>query len=182
MWQAAFSLWFPVLQFSVPMLTRLRKHQWLVNLKLPKASLCITHFNQPRCFCTGKYRGKLKWWQVQPLLYLLIVQKWSSGHLSARVRTKIPFHLRNGRCRCRRRGIWRIIIGDHFKKSRTLSLSLIDYQLAENRSTEFTIGMNWRKKGMPFFKNGLRIFGKDIKMDNDVTFRWLQPAGWCNGQ
>jgi cell surface protein SprA len=59
-----------------------------------------------------------------------------------------------------------------YKKSRTLSLSLIDYQLAENRSTEFTLGFNWRKKGMPFFKNGLRIFRKDIKLDNDVTFRF----------
>jgi cell surface protein SprA len=59
-----------------------------------------------------------------------------------------------------------------FKKSRTLSLSLIDYQLAENRSTEFTVGLNWRKKGVPLFKNGFRIFGKDIKLDNDVTFRF----------
>ena len=59
-----------------------------------------------------------------------------------------------------------------FKKSRTLSLSLIDYQLAENRSTEFTVAVNWRKKGVPLFKNGVRIFGKDIKLDNDVTFRF----------
>lgn len=33
-----------------------------------------------------------------------------------------------------------------FRKSRQLSLSLIDYQLAENRSTEVTFGFNWRKK------------------------------------
>jgi cell surface protein SprA len=58
-----------------------------------------------------------------------------------------------------------------FKKSRQLSLSLIDYQLAENRSTEYTIGMNWRRKGLPFFKN-LRI-GKNAKpLDNDMTFRF----------
>jgi cell surface protein SprA len=54
-----------------------------------------------------------------------------------------------------------------FKKSRTLSLSLIDYQLAENRSTEVTFGFNWRKKGMPIIKK----IGK-MKLDNDVTFRF----------
>jgi cell surface protein SprA len=54
-----------------------------------------------------------------------------------------------------------------FRKSRTLSLSLIDYQLAENRSTEVTFGFNWRKKGMPLIKK----IGK-MKLDNDVTFRF----------
>ncbi|HEX5652848.1 MAG TPA: cell surface protein SprA, partial [Chitinophagaceae bacterium] len=53
-----------------------------------------------------------------------------------------------------------------FRKSRQLSLSLIDYQLAENRSTEVTFGFNWRKKGMPI----IRKLGK-TKLDNDVTFR-----------
>lgn len=52
------------------------------------------------------------------------------------------------------------------KKSRQLSLSLIDYQLSESRSTEVTFGFNWRKKGMPIIKK----IGK-MKLDNDVTFR-----------
>lgn len=54
-----------------------------------------------------------------------------------------------------------------FRKSRQLSLSLIDYQLAENRSTEVTFGFNWRKKGFPLIKK----IGK-MKLDNDVTFRF----------
>jgi cell surface protein SprA len=54
------------------------------------------------------------------------------------------------------------------KKSRTLSLSLIDYQLAENRSTEVTFGFNWRQKGVPLIKK--LPFMKN-KLDNDVTFR-----------
>jgi cell surface protein SprA len=58
-----------------------------------------------------------------------------------------------------------------YKKSRTLSLSLIDYQLAENRSTEYTFGFNWRKRGVPFLKN-LKIGKKDVKLDNDVTFKF----------
>jgi cell surface protein SprA len=52
------------------------------------------------------------------------------------------------------------------KKSRQLSLSLIDYQLAENRSTEATFSFNWRKKGLPLIKR----LGK-MKLDNDATFR-----------
>jgi cell surface protein SprA len=58
-----------------------------------------------------------------------------------------------------------------YKKSRTLSLSLIDYQLAENHSTEYTIGADWRRKGVPLFKN-LRIGKNGKKLDNDVTFRF----------
>ena len=53
-----------------------------------------------------------------------------------------------------------------YRKTRQLSLSLIDYQLAENRSTEVTIGADWRVKGMPLIKK----IGK-MKLDNDVTFK-----------
>ena len=57
-----------------------------------------------------------------------------------------------------------------YRKTRTLSLSLIDYQLAENRSTEVTFGMDWRRKGLPFL-NKLRL-GKNAKqLNNDVTLR-----------
>lgn len=58
-----------------------------------------------------------------------------------------------------------------YRKTRTLSLSLIDYQLAENRSTEVTFGFNWRKKGMPLIKN-IKIGKNGMKLDNDVTFRF----------
>ncbi|HUQ96526.1 MAG TPA: hypothetical protein VM010_02605, partial [Chitinophagaceae bacterium] len=57
-----------------------------------------------------------------------------------------------------------------YRKSRQLSLSLIDYQLAENRSTEYTVGVNWRKRGVPFLKN-VRIGKKGTKLDNDITMR-----------
>ncbi len=57
-----------------------------------------------------------------------------------------------------------------WRKSRQLSLSLIDYQLAENQSTEYTFAFNWRKKGLPFFKN-LKIGKNGMKLDNDVTIR-----------
>jgi len=56
--------------------------------------------------------------------------------------------------------------GFEYRKTRTLSLSLIDYQLAETRSTEISFNFNWRKKGMPLIKK----IGK-MKLDNDVTFR-----------
>ena len=53
-----------------------------------------------------------------------------------------------------------------FRKTRQLSLSLVDYQLAENRSTEFTVGGDWRVRGMPLIKK----IGK-MKLENDVTFK-----------
>ena len=53
-----------------------------------------------------------------------------------------------------------------YKKSRTLSLSLVDFQLAEQRSTEFTIGAGYRQKGAFSF---IRWKGKPLS--NDVSFR-----------
>lgn len=58
-----------------------------------------------------------------------------------------------------------------YKKSRQLSLSLVDYQLAENRSTEFTMGVNWRKRNVPIIKN-IKIGKNGMKLDNDVTFKF----------
>ncbi len=61
-----------------------------------------------------------------------------------------------------------------FRKSRTLSLSLVDFQLSENRSTEFTIGAGWRKRGFPLpFK--IKLPGrqdKSSKLDNDIHFQF----------
>jgi cell surface protein SprA len=48
---------------------------------------------------------------------------------------------------------------------------LIDYQLAENHSTEITIGMNWQRKGVPIIKN-IPIGKNGMKLDNDVTMRF----------
>lgn len=53
-----------------------------------------------------------------------------------------------------------------YKKSRTLSLSLIDFQLSETRSTGFDIGAGYRKRGMFSF-----IKWKGKPMDNDASFR-----------
>jgi cell surface protein SprA len=53
-----------------------------------------------------------------------------------------------------------------YRKSRQLSLSLIDYQLAEHRSEELIVGADWRVRGMPLIKK----IGK-WKLDNDVTFK-----------
>jgi cell surface protein SprA len=56
-----------------------------------------------------------------------------------------------------------------YKKSRQLSLSLVDYQLSEVNSTEWTVGASWRKRGfvLPFRLPGM----KDKKLENDVSFR-----------
>jgi cell surface protein SprA len=58
-----------------------------------------------------------------------------------------------------------------YRKSRTLSLSLIDYQLSEVRSTETTVSLRWRKRGfkLPFkVKLGKKEPSKQV--DNDLTF------------
>jgi cell surface protein SprA len=56
-----------------------------------------------------------------------------------------------------------------YKKSRQISLSLIDFQLSEVKSTEWTIGGSWRKKG---FNPGFRLpFSKGKKLENDINFR-----------
>jgi cell surface protein SprA len=53
-----------------------------------------------------------------------------------------------------------------YKKSRTLSLSLIDFQLSENRSTEFTIGAGYRQRGLFSW-----IKWKGKPLENDANFR-----------
>lgn len=56
-----------------------------------------------------------------------------------------------------------------YRKSRQLSLSLIDYQLSEVRSTEFTFGTSYRKRG---FKFPFPLpFTKNRKLENDINFR-----------
>lgn len=56
-----------------------------------------------------------------------------------------------------------------YKKSRQLSLSLVDYQLSEVNSTEWTFGGALRRRGfnLPFKVPGT----KKKKLDNDVNFR-----------
>ena len=60
-----------------------------------------------------------------------------------------------------------------FNKSRQLSLSLIDYQMTESHSTEFTFGGGWKKRGLRLpFK--IKMPGKNEsskKLDNDLNFR-----------
>ena len=64
-----------------------------------------------------------------------------------------------------------------YAKSRTLSLSLIDFQLSEQRSTEFSIGAGYRKKGLPMpfglkWPSFLNSKGSAKKLENEVNFRF----------
>ncbi len=60
-----------------------------------------------------------------------------------------------------------------YSRSRQLSLSLVDYQLVESHSNEFTFGGGWKKKGLPLpFK--IKMPGKteaSKKLDNEMNFR-----------
>jgi cell surface protein SprA len=61
-----------------------------------------------------------------------------------------------------------------YSRSRTLSLSLIDFQLSESHSTELTIGAGFRKKGVNLpFKLKMPGSGGEAskKLQNDLTLR-----------
>ncbi len=55
-----------------------------------------------------------------------------------------------------------------YRKSRTLGMSLIDYQLSEQSSTDFVIGAGFRTKN---FKLPIRFGGKQTILKNDLIFR-----------
>jgi cell surface protein SprA len=66
-----------------------------------------------------------------------------------------------------------------YAKTRQLSLSLIDFQLSEVRSTEFSIGAGYRKRGMkmpfhinlPKFLRGKNADANKSKLENEINFR-----------
>jgi cell surface protein SprA len=66
-----------------------------------------------------------------------------------------------------------------YAKSRQLSLSLIDFQLSEVRTTEFSIGAGYRKRGMkllggltlPKFLQSKNANASKTKLENEINFR-----------
>lgn len=60
-----------------------------------------------------------------------------------------------------------------FNKSRMLSMSLIDYQVSETKSTEFIVGFGHRLKGLtlPFEFYGITRLENDINIRVDVGYR-----------
>ncbi|MBU6158065.1 MAG: cell surface protein SprA [Bacteroidetes bacterium] len=63
-----------------------------------------------------------------------------------------------------------------YGRTRTVSLSLIDYQVSEVRSVDITFGAGWRKRGMKFpfkipFTRGSKQLENDISFRFDMTYR-----------
>jgi cell surface protein SprA len=60
-----------------------------------------------------------------------------------------------------------------FRKSRTISLSMLDYQVAETRSTEYVFGLGYRVKGLklPFSVFGITQLKNDLNMKLDIGIR-----------
>lgn len=61
-------------------------------------------------------------------------------------------------------------------KQRTLSLSLVDFQLSETKSSEFSIGLGYRKKGLALL-GGMKWLPKFLskngsKLDNEINIRF----------
>jgi cell surface protein SprA len=58
-----------------------------------------------------------------------------------------------------------------YGRSRTISLSLVDFQVSEVRSVDITFGIGWRKRGLKFpFKIPFTKGSK--KLENDISFRF----------
>jgi len=55
-----------------------------------------------------------------------------------------------------------------YKQTRSLSFSFLDYQLSESRTTEITVGLGYKIKGLVL---PIKIKGKKKKLDNDLNFR-----------
>ncbi len=60
-----------------------------------------------------------------------------------------------------------------YRKTRTASLSMVDYQVSETKSTEYVIGLGYRIKGLtlPFELFGVRRLKNDINIKMDVGLR-----------
>ncbi len=64
-----------------------------------------------------------------------------------------------------------------YGRSRTISLSLIDFQVSEVRSIEVTVGAGWRKRGLklpfkvPFSKKDSKTLENDLSFRFDLTYR-----------
>ncbi|MBX9784475.1 MAG: cell surface protein SprA [Chitinophagaceae bacterium] len=64
-----------------------------------------------------------------------------------------------------------------YGRSRTISLSLIDFQVSEVRSVDITVGAGWRKRGLnlpfkvPFSKGSTKQLQNDISFRFDLTYR-----------
>ncbi len=60
-----------------------------------------------------------------------------------------------------------------YRKSRTASLSLIDYQISETRSDEYVIGIGYRKRGLklPFSVFGVKKLDNDLNVKVDIGLR-----------
>ncbi len=71
-----------------------------------------------------------------------------------------------------------------FRRSRTLSLSLIDYQLSEMRSSEITIGGGYRVRGLPMpiriGKDGANAWRTTLTSASTLVSATIRPSttGW----
>src|SRR5690606_3327333 len=60
-----------------------------------------------------------------------------------------------------------------YRKTRNVSLSLVDYQVSETNSTEYVIGLGYRVKGLilPFEIFGVKELKNDLNIKVDVSLR-----------
>lgn len=65
----------------------------------------------------------------------------------------------------------RLNVNLDYRKKRDVSLSLIDFQVSELRSTQYGIRVDWTKQGKPGSGKKIKLFGKEIELNNDIRFQ-----------
>jgi cell surface protein SprA len=65
----------------------------------------------------------------------------------------------------------RLNVNFDYRKSREVSLSLIDYQVSEIRSTQYGLRVDWMKQGKPNKNKKVKILGKNFDLNNDIRFQ-----------
>jgi cell surface protein SprA len=66
----------------------------------------------------------------------------------------------------------RLNVNFDYRKKREVSLSLIDFQVSELRSTQYGLRIDWVKQGKPTRNKKIKIFGKEFALNNDIRFQF----------
>ncbi|MBL7727848.1 MAG: cell surface protein SprA, partial [Dinghuibacter sp.] len=65
----------------------------------------------------------------------------------------------------------RLNVNFDYRKKRDVTLSLIDFQVSELRSTQYGVRVDWTKQGKPGKGKKIKVFGKEVELSNDIRFQ-----------
>ena len=65
----------------------------------------------------------------------------------------------------------RLNVNLDYRKKRDVSLSLIDFQVSEIRSTQYGVRVDWVRQGNPGSKKKIHFLGRKFDLNNDIRFQ-----------